>query len=232
MNVKQKPTSTIIAGTMFLICFLVGSNSVGDKFHIVRYIAISLCMSLIFSYYVFTTKKIVVSNTKLFYITLIFILLSGQSMIWATDFGEAVFAFSKYIITFLTALVFYNMFQHDKIATKKMICFASCAILVVYLIVTFIQIIKIQDNSFEQLYNVTGMSGHKNMLSLMFFCPVGIFACLINRAEKQNIQDFDGGSVCYCIDNHRVSQITSCDVKYDYGCGFSWSYFVFKKKKI
>ena len=169
MNVKQKPTSAIIAGTMFLICFLVGSNSVGDKFHIVRYIAISLCLTAIFLYYVFTTKKIVVPNTKLFYIALIFIFLSGLSMIWATDFGEAVFAFSKYIITFLTALVFYNMLQHDKIVTKKMICFASCAILVVYLIVTFIQIIKIQDNSFEQLYNVTGMSGHKNMLSLMFF---------------------------------------------------------------
>lgn len=188
MNKKHKSKEIIIVGIMFLICFLVGSNNVADKFHITRYIAISLCLSAMYLYSVFTSKKMAVPNTKCFYVALVFMILSGISMIWATDFGESVFAFSKYVITFLTALVFYNLLRENHNATKKMIYLASCVILVVYLSVTVIQLFDIQNSSFEQLYNVTGISGHKNMLSLMFFILSAFSLASLTEQKKKALR--------------------------------------------
>lgn len=166
MNEKPKLRGIAAVGVMFAVCFLVGSDSVDDRFHLARYVAITLCLSAVFVYNIFTAKKRVIPNIRLFYIAQTFIVLSGISMFWATDFGEAIFAFSKYLVTFLVALVFYGLLQEDSFATRKMIGVSSCAVLVAYLIAAYVQIIG---KGIGHLYGISGISGHKNMLSLMLF---------------------------------------------------------------
>lgn len=184
MKEKPKQKGIAVVGAMFVVCFLVGSNAVADRFHLARYIATSLCLSAVFLYDAFTVKKRVVPDTRLLYVALAFVALSGLSMLWAADFGEAVFAFSKYLVTFLVALVFYSLLQEDKIATMKMIGVSSSVILAVYLLVAFVQVLGIKDNSFDELYNVSGISGHKNMLSLMLFVLSSY--SLASSAEQKN----------------------------------------------
>lgn len=166
MKEKPKQKGIAVAGVMFVACFLVGSGSVADRFHLARYIATSLCLAAVFLYDAFTAKKRAVPDTRLLYVALAFVALSGLSMLWAADFGEAVFALSKYLVTFLVALVFYSLLREDTIATRKMIGVSSCAVLVAYLIATYAQIIG---KGIGHLYGISGISGHKNMLSLMLF---------------------------------------------------------------
>lgn len=163
-NVKK----TVI-GIILIICCVVGYRNLYNKFLMPRFVLTSLSLLALFLFAIFSRKTIRVPNSNTFYVYSIFIVLSGLSIIWSVNFGEAVFQVCQFMMGLMVCLAFFNFLEGEYIATKKILWISAAIILMVYLLFASIQLFDLQDTSFVQLYAVTGINAHKNMLSLMLF---------------------------------------------------------------
>lgn len=97
------------------------------------------------------------------------VLFFGLSVLWATNVGEAVFSLSNRLLMLLIIIVSYSLLSSDYCSVRKTLWICCGIILVVYLGFAFFQMLSIEDFSFEQLYSVSGINGHKNLLAVMLF---------------------------------------------------------------
>ena len=148
---------------------VVGLPNLYDKFLIARFVAVATGLAIVFLFALFGKKHWPIPNTSIFYIYLLFILLCGCSILWATNTAEAVFAFSTQLITPLLIIVFFSLFSADRHSTQKALWISAAIILAVYLFFAVIQLFHVESFSFEQLYRVSGINGHKNLLAIMLF---------------------------------------------------------------
>lgn len=148
---------------------VVGLPNLYDKFLIARFVAVATGLAILFLFSLFGKKRWLVPNTPVFYIYLLFTLLYGCSILWATNTAEAVFAFSTQLMTPLFVIVFFSLFLADLRSTQKALWISAVIILAVYLFFAVIQLFHVESFSFEQLYRVSGINGHKNLLAIMLF---------------------------------------------------------------
>ena len=149
---------------------VVGLPNLYDKFLIARFVAVATGLAIVFLFALFGKKHWPIPNTSIFYIYLLFTLLCGCSILWATNTAEAVFAFSTQLITPLLIIVFFSLFSADRHSTQKALWISAAIILAVYLFFAVIQLFHVESFSFEQLYRVSGINGHKNLLAIMLPC--------------------------------------------------------------
>ena len=152
-----------------VVCCLIGLPNLYDKFMIARFVAAATGLAIVFLFALVGKKHWVVPNTPIFYIYLLFIFLCGCSILWATNTAEAVFAFSTQLLTPLIIIVFYSLLSIDCHLTQKTLWISATVILAIYLLFAIVQLFHIEDFSFEQLYRVGGINGHKNLLAIMLF---------------------------------------------------------------
>lgn len=148
---------------------VVGLPNLYDKFLIARFVAVATGLAIVFLFALFGKKHWPIPNTSIFYIYLLFTLLCGCSILWATNTAEAVFAFSTQLITPLLVIVFFSLFSAELRSTQKALWISAAIILAVYLFFAVIQLFHVESFSFEQLYRVSGINGHKNLLAIMLF---------------------------------------------------------------
>ena len=96
-------------------------------------------------------------------------MLSGSSLIWATNTAEAIFAFATLLLGALIIVVIYTWLSTHRLSTQKALWIGAVIILMVYLGFAIIQLAHIESLSFGQLYRVGGINGHKNLLAGMLF---------------------------------------------------------------
>ena len=165
----MKKTSNIILGIALVICCIIGYGHLHDKVLIPRYVMASLCLLMLFSWALFRKKKGLLPNTPVLYLYLLFTLLCCSSILWATNLAESLFAASTTLMGFLATMVFYTLLSKNETAFMKTIRVSGAIILMIYLLFTLDQLLGIHDFSFGQLYQVTGINEHKNLLSIMLF---------------------------------------------------------------
>lgn len=124
---------------------------------------------ILFSCLLLAKKDTLVPKTKVLYINLIYIALAGCSMIWATNFSEALFSVSKIIMGLLVMLLVYNALIIKQKQAFIGLLTASGILLAVYICAGIIQYARISGTSFTELYDISGINGHKNLLSAMLF---------------------------------------------------------------
>ncbi|MBQ6770649.1 MAG: O-antigen ligase family protein [Bacteroidales bacterium] len=119
---------------------------------------------------------------------MLFTLLCGCSILWATNTAEAVFAFSTQLLSPLIIIVFYGLLSTKKQLTQKALWISAATVLAVYLFFTLVQLFHVESFSFDQLYRVSGLSGHKNLLAVMLFVLSGFlltsFAIFENKVLR------------------------------------------------
>ena len=167
MNSHTTRTSSIAIG--IIASCVIGLPNLYDKFLIARFVAAATGLAILFLFSLFGKKRWPVPNTPVFYIYLLFALLCGCSILWATNTAEAVFAFSTQLMTPLLVIVFFSLFSADLRSTQKALWISAAIILAVYLFFAVIQLFHVESFSFEQLYRVSGINGHKNLLAIMLF---------------------------------------------------------------
>lgn len=165
MNSPTTRTVCIIIGIV-TIC-VVGLPNLYDKFSIARFVAVATGLAILFLFSLFGKKHWLVPNTPIFYTYLLFTLLGGCSILWAANTAEAVFAFSTQLITPFLVIVFFSLLSTDRCSTQKALWISAAIILAVYLFFAVIQLFHVESFSFEQLYRVSGINGHKNLLAIM-----------------------------------------------------------------
>ena len=167
MNSHTTRTACIAIG--IIVSCVIGLPNLYDKFLIARFVAAATGLAILFLFSLFGKKRWPIPNTPVFYIYLLFALLCGCSILWATNTAEAVFAFSTQLMTPLLVIVFFSLFSAELRSTQKALWISAAIILAVYLFFTVIQLFHVESFSFEQLYRVSGINGHKNLLAIMLF---------------------------------------------------------------
>ena len=140
-----------------------------DKFLIARFVAVAAGLAILFLFALIGKKRWRIPDTPIFYIYLLFTLFCGCSILWATNTAEAVFAFSTQLLTPLIIIVIFSLLSTDRHVTQKALWVSAAIILAVYLFFAVIQLFHVESFSFEQLYRVSGINGHKNLLAAMLF---------------------------------------------------------------
>ncbi|MBO7615910.1 MAG: O-antigen ligase family protein [Bacteroidales bacterium] len=166
---KSNRTRTVFIALDLVLCCLIGLPNLYDKFLISRFVATTISLAIVFLFALVGKKRWVIPNTPVFYIYLLFTLLCGCSILWATNTAEAVFAFSTQLLTLLVIIVFYSLLEAESHSTQKALWISAAIILVVYLFFAVTQLFQVESFSFEQLYQVSGINGHKNLLAIMLF---------------------------------------------------------------
>ena len=167
MNSHTTRTACIAIG--IIVSCVIGLPNLYDKFLIARFVAAATGLAILFLFSLFGKKRWPVPNTPVFYIYLLFALLCGCSILWATNTAEAIFAFSTQLMTPLLVIVFFSLFSAELRSTQKALWISAAIILAVYLFFAVIQLFHVESFSFEQLYRVSGINGHKNLLAIMLF---------------------------------------------------------------
>lgn len=156
-------------GIALIICCIVGYSYLYDKFLMPRSVLVSLSLMVYFLFAVFYRKDLRVPKSNVYYSCLIFVALNGLSIIWSVNVGESVFHFCQSLMGLMVCVVFFNFLTDEYQAAKRILWISAGVILIVYLLFSIIQLFHIHDTSFEQLYNVSGINAHKNLLSIMLF---------------------------------------------------------------
>ena len=164
-NITQ--TSCIALG--IVVCCTIGLPNLYDKFLISRFIAVAMSLAIVFLLALVGKKGWRVPNSPIFSLYLLFVLFSGCSLFWATNTAEAIFAFSTQLLTPLIIILFYSLLSTNVHATRRALWVSAAVILAVYLLFTLVQLFHVEGFSFEQLYRVSGLNGHKNLLAAMLF---------------------------------------------------------------
>ncbi len=140
-----------------------------DKFLIARFVAAAASLAILFLFALIGKKRWRIPDTPVFYIYLLFTLFCGCSILWATNTAEAIFAFSTQLLTPLIIIVFFSLLSTDRHVTQKALWVSAAIILAVFLFFAAIQLFHVESFSFEQLYRVSSINGHKNLLAAMLF---------------------------------------------------------------
>ena len=148
---------------------LVGIPNIYDKFLIARYIATAIGLAILFLFSLFSKKRWLVPHTQVFLPYLLITVLCCCSILWTTNTAETVYTASTVVMGFLITLVGYTLCTHDPMTFRKTLWVSAAVILVFYLLFALVQLFRIEDFSFDQLYHVIGINGHKNLLSIMLF---------------------------------------------------------------
>lgn len=152
-----------------MIPMLIGLPNLYDKFLISRFIAVAITLAIVFLLALLRKKRWLIPNTFAFYVFLLFLLLCGCSILWATNTAEAIFAFACQLLSPLVIIVFYSLLSWNRQRTQKALWIAAAVVLCVYLLFAVVQLVHVENFSYEQLYRVTGINGHKNLLAAMLF---------------------------------------------------------------
>ena len=166
---SSNTTRTLCIALGIVVCCIIGLPNLYDKFLIARFIAVALSLAIVFLAGLARKKAWLVPISPVFFTYLLFILFCGCSILWATNTAETVFAFSTQLLTLLIIILFYTLSSNDRHATQKVLWVSAVIILTVYLLFALVQLFHIENFSYEQLYRVSGISGHKNLLSAMLF---------------------------------------------------------------
>ena len=166
---SNRTTRTACIALGIVVCCVVGLPNLYDKFLIARFVAVAAGLAILFLFALIGKKRWRIPDTPVFYIYLLFTLFCGCSILWATNTAEAIFAFSTQLLTPLIIIVIFSLLSTDRHVTQKALWVSAAIILAVYLFFAVIQLFHVESFSFEQLYRVSGINGHKNLLAAMLF---------------------------------------------------------------
>ena len=152
-----------------VVCCLIGLPNLYDKFMIARFVAAATGLAIVFLFALVSKRRWLVPHTPVFYIYLSFIIFGGCSILWATNTAEAIFSFSCLLLSPMIIILFYSLLSNDGHLTKKALWVSAAVILTVFLLFALVQLFHIKNLSYEQLYRVSGVNGHKNLLAGILF---------------------------------------------------------------
>ena len=166
---KGGQTRTLLIALGIVVCCTIGRPHLYDKFLIARFVAVAASLAVLFLFTLVGKRRWRVPHTPVFYVYLLFTILCGCSLLWATNTAEAIFSFSTQILILLIIIVLYSLLSTDSLFTQKALWVSAVVILAVDLFFAIAQLVQVESLSFEQLYRVSGISGHKNLLAIMLF---------------------------------------------------------------
>ncbi|MBR5910557.1 MAG: O-antigen ligase family protein [Bacteroidales bacterium] len=168
-NVMGNTTRTLCIAVGIVASCTIGLPNLYDNFLMARFIPVAVGLAIVFLLALVGKKGWRVPNSPIFSLYLLFVLFSGCSIFWATNTAEAIFAFATQLLTPLIIILFYSLLSTNRKVAQRALWVAAAVVLAVCLLFAVAQLLHIESFSFGQLYRVSGINGHKNLLSAMLF---------------------------------------------------------------
>lgn len=166
-NELLKHLPNIGISVLIILSTIAYSSELFDISNIVRYTIQTLSIVILFvcrismkSYTPFNWGVI------LFYI---FIALQGLSILWATNFGEAIFDFSKWLIIIGIITLTYNGLKRHQVRTVCLLANTAIVLFCLSLIATIPQILQMDGITWNSRYGITSFFTHKGTYSMLLF---------------------------------------------------------------
>ncbi|HMT28377.1 MAG TPA: O-antigen ligase family protein [Bacteroidia bacterium] len=175
----------IFLAFLFPIIYLIYVNSLFDPTNVPRF----LFSSLVFIGGIWLLKDTIQKKTEVNFITILllsFYLWSALSLLWAFNFGEAVFQIQKHFLIVLTIIIFSNLIRKNAALpvyiSRALVCLVPL-ILLVFLkqITTTLQTESLGEYT---MYKIPGLSAHKNLQSGFLFFLSSFFILGYFRDES------------------------------------------------
>lgn len=166
--------------------FLIWSPELIDAHHVSRFAAWSLVLG--------AGIVLVLRRLPSIDVTWLDVLLFGfwgwssLSLLWAKNFGEAIFTNQKYFLLACTVLLFRLSFVHWKQYARWLAIMVALS-LIVTLSITSIQLTNIYTASGlsgQSVYGVFGHSGHKNLVASFIFICLCLSSALLQRTWSKD----------------------------------------------
>lgn len=151
--------------TGIVLSSFVISPDVLDFTLIARFISLSLFLFLAFIMLYRKAPAMAVKADLVLCAYALYVLFACSSMLWATNFSEALFESSKLLIGFFVFMLtlFALRYQHE-VFVERLLKY-SILLFFAELVMILIQLGGLHKLDKPSLYQLTGMNGHKNLLS-------------------------------------------------------------------
>ena len=155
-----------------MLCSIMVSKNLFDASNIIRFVFLSISFAVIFITLLIQHKTLVLPNNFIFVFYSIFVVLYGLTTVYAINFAEAIFDFSKWLLALFCCVFYYNLLKINYIKTLKTTTIAAMSITVILIIIAVIQFCQMDNHSLfnnPAIYNIKGLNVHKNLFSTMLF---------------------------------------------------------------
>lgn len=184
---SAKKIDVPVVAFVFLSCVICWPK-LYDNSHIIRFVALSVCLSLFFIYIMIKGNKLLIPGKFVNGLYVSLILLFFLSIAWSVNFGEAVFAASMRVLAVIATLVSFNYISSEKGRSVWTLWFCCLLIATVYMLVALAQLVKVGDFSYAQLYNVSGINGHKNLFSSITLLLAGFMLAASFMIDRKHVR--------------------------------------------
>ena len=138
-----------------------------DSSNVIRYTFLTVSLVILFACHI-QFKCYTPLNFGII-VFLIFIALQGLSILWATNFGEAIFDFSKWIIIWGIITLTFNGLKKHQVRTICLLSNTAIVIFCISLVATIPQIIQMNGISWYSRYGIISLFTHKGTYSMQLF---------------------------------------------------------------
>lgn len=165
------PSKSVI--NIFLLGILLSSLAVFpfilDFTLVPRFICITLCISVVLGYVYRLPATFNITADGVFIAYAAYTAFCAFSTIWSVARSEAIFESSKQIVGFFVFLFsYFSLKKHAGFFMKNLIRISALVFITLFLVILY-QLKKLPDFNKEELYAVTGLNGHKNLLASFLF---------------------------------------------------------------
>lgn len=172
LNKLLKHTGTYMGiSVLIILSTLVYSYELFDSSNVIRYTFLAVSLTVLFVCRI--GKKTLVPKSFGVISFLLFLTIQGMSILWATNLGEALFDFSKWLIIVGIIVLTYNGLKRHQVHTVCMLSTTAVIIFCLSLLATIPQILQMDSLSWNSRYGITSFFTHKGTYSmqLLLFIP-------------------------------------------------------------
>ncbi|MEL6971904.1 MAG: hypothetical protein AAFO02_17180, partial [Bacteroidota bacterium] len=171
-------------GAIF-ITLLVKVPSLVDQFHVSRFVVASVfCVWGVLAVLPALKK---VSLTGMDALLFAFYAWHLVSVLWADNFGEAIFASQKYLLFAILFLCFRQVLEEEKSYRDRIFpMIAACSILVCIVVLTqILQQLGAEGLADKGIYKIIGHAGHKNLTASYLFLMLGFLLYWLREHSRK-----------------------------------------------
>lgn len=186
MNVNTKLPVLIFVSGVF-ISSVVYSSSLLDFTLLPRLLAIAITVNVLLAYLLYNAEKIKFEFNLLYLVYSLYMLYACVTVFWSNTKSESYFENSKQILFFLCFITTAFLLQQHQMYFEKYIHKVSQFVAVLVLFFFGIQYYNLSSTHHESLYTLTGINGHKNLISSFLFINLFflIWGALTNQGKSK-----------------------------------------------
>lgn len=169
------------------VCF---SYQLEEPFLISKYLPLSFLLFTTSIYLLFKKADFYINKSLATLFFFAYLICSCFSIFSALNIADAIFELSELLLFFITFLFSVSFFKSSDFNLKKtvsLLAIMATLICILFSAEQFINAIEIEESFSSTVYLITGLQGHKNLLSIWLFLLIPLTALGLDKSKYGNL---------------------------------------------